>query len=211
MKYFSSLALSLTIILIIAGCGIPAPQATPTLDADIQGTIVAAAMTVIAETQAAIPTAIPLPTATLTNTPAPTDTLLPLPSLEAAFTPNPNGNPAGNDPCIYQTLPPSLPGEQIKVRIDNGTKATVSVSVKSTAKRTTGFMRLSRLHPGAGRVSCPYGPGGRLLYHLGLEPRPEKLFYRDQWKHLPQWFRTRGIYDHHQRDHPWIVEPRKTN
>ena len=129
MKYFSSLALSLTIILIIAGCGIPAPQATPTLDADIQGTIVAAAMTVIAETQAAIPTAIPLPTATLTNTPAPTDTLLPLPSLEAAFTPNPNGNPAGNDPCIYQTLPPSLPGEQIKVRIDNGTKATVSVSV----------------------------------------------------------------------------------
>ena len=129
MKSFSRLALSLTILLIIAGCGAPAPQATPTVSSDVQATIVSAAMTVIAQTQAAIPTATPLPTAT----PVPTDTLVPLPTLsgevEVTPNPNPNGNPAGNDPCIYQTLPPSIPGEQIKVRIDNGTKATVSVSV----------------------------------------------------------------------------------
>ena len=129
MKYFSSLALYLVITLILSACGPRVPQAAPPINAvDLQSTMVAAAMTVVAETQAAIPTATPPPpTATFTDTPAPTNTFLPLPSSEVPFTPG--GNSGGEDPCIYKVLPGSLEGEPVRIRIDNGTNATVSVSV----------------------------------------------------------------------------------
>ena len=125
MKYFSSLTLVLVITLIISACG---AEAAPTVDAiDIQSTVAAAAFTVIAETQAAIPTA--TPSATFTDTPAPTKTFLPLPPSELTFTPVPNGISGSGDPCLSKTLPDSLQGEPVRMRIDNSTKATVSVSV----------------------------------------------------------------------------------
>jgi hypothetical protein len=89
----------------------------------------AAAFTMVAETQAAIPTATLAPTATITNTPAPTITPLPLPSSQVPVTPVPSSDSGGEDPCLTQTLPPTLQGKPLKMRIDNSTKATVAVSV----------------------------------------------------------------------------------
>jgi hypothetical protein len=131
MKLFSILTLLLMITLNISACGAPGAQATPAINAvDIQNTISAAAFTVVAETQSAIPTATPPPpTATFTDTPAPTNTFLPLPSSVVTFTPPPNANSGSGDPCINKVLPASLTGEPVKMRIDNSTKATVSVSV----------------------------------------------------------------------------------
>jgi len=119
------------ITLIISACG-AAPQATPTVNLnDRQSTAIAAAVTNLAETQAAIPSATPPP-------PTATATLPPIPTLGPTFTPNPGGisftptpvetsSPA--DPCINKVLPASLVGQTIKIRIDNPTKATIMVSV----------------------------------------------------------------------------------
>lgn len=128
MKRFSTLTSLLGITLILSACGAPAtPTAAPV---DLQGTIAAAAFTVVAETQAAIPTATPIPpTATFTDTPPPTITLIPLPSSAVSSTPAPNGNSGGDDPCIHKVMPEPLQGEPVRVRIDNSTKATLSVSV----------------------------------------------------------------------------------
>ena len=130
MKCFSILTLVLMITLILSACG---AQATPIPIGnaiDIQGTVAAGALTMVAETQAAIPTATPLPpTATSTDTPAPTNTLLPLPSSEVTSTSVPGGNPGGGDPCINKVLPASLQGETVKIRIDNSTEAALSLTV----------------------------------------------------------------------------------
>ena len=154
MKRFSILILVLMITLIISACGARGAQATPppTFNAvDIQSTAFAAALTLVAETLSAIPTATPLPpTATFTNTPAPTDTLLPLPSLGVIFTPVPNGNSGSGDPCINKVLPESLPGEPVKIRVDNSTKATVSVSV---------YLQQTGPQTECGYRSCTLGAG----------------------------------------------------
>jgi hypothetical protein len=127
-KYFSILTLVLMAPLIIGACGAPA---TPTANTvDIQSTVAAVALTMIAETQAAIPTVTPPPpTETPTNTPAPSATFLPLPSSAITLTPVPNGNAGGGDQCINKVLPATLQGETIKIRINNSTKADLTVSV----------------------------------------------------------------------------------
>ena len=128
-----ALAQALVITLIISACG--APQATPTPignAVEMQNTISAAAFTIVAETQAAIPTTTPPPpTATVTaaHTPAATTTLPAMPTLGATFTALPVVNAGTGDPCITTVLPASLEGETIKIRIDNPTKATLMVSV----------------------------------------------------------------------------------
>lgn len=128
MKHYSVLTLVLMIMLLVSGCGTQAaPTASPV---DFQGTVAAAAFTVIAETQAAIPTATPIPpTATSTNTPIPTNTIPPLTSLPGTLTPVPGGNSGGEDPCINKTLPESLQGDPIRMRLNNSTKAKVSATV----------------------------------------------------------------------------------
>ena len=131
MKYFSILSLVLMIVLITAACGARVAQATPTVNpVDLQGTMAAVAFTMVAETQAAIPTATPpSPTATFTNTPAPTDTLPPLPASGGTLTPVQNGNSSNVDPCVNKVMPTSLPGETVKIRLNNSTKATLAFSV----------------------------------------------------------------------------------
>lgn len=133
MKHFSIftqvLAQALVITLIISACG---AGVTPTANAiDLPGTISAAGSTVIAETQAAIPTATPLPpTAIPTDTPALLPTFPPAPSLDATtFVVTPAGISSTKNPCINQVLPAPLVGAPIKIRIDNPTKATLNVSV----------------------------------------------------------------------------------
>jgi hypothetical protein len=130
MKRFSIPIQALVVMLIITACGERGPQPTPTINpVELQSTMMSAALRIVAETQAAIPTATPPPTATVTNTPAPTATFLALPSPETAFTPLPGGNSSAGDPCIYQTLPAPLVGDRIRIRIDNPTQSTLMVSV----------------------------------------------------------------------------------
>lgn len=131
MKCYSIFSLLLMIILVLTACGQRPPEAAPTVNpADLQSTVAAAAFTVIAETQAAIPTATPLPpTPTFTYTPLPTITLIPAPSSEATQAAVPNPTSGSGDPCLTKVLPPTLAGSPIRIRIDNSTRATVSVSV----------------------------------------------------------------------------------
>ena len=131
MKRFSSLTLILMSALIISACGARDAQATPTINPlDLQSTIAAAAFTMLAETQAAIPTATPIPpTATFTNTPLPTDTPFSLTSSGVTLTPVPNGNAGAGDPCIHQVMPASLEGKTVKIRVNNSTRTAVSFSI----------------------------------------------------------------------------------
>ena len=143
MKCFSILTLVLTSTLIISACGAQAIP-TPTVNAvDVQSSAAAVAFTMVAETQAALPTATPPPpTATSTDTPAPTDTLPPLPPSEMTLTPDPNDNSGGGDPCVNKVMPTSLPGETVKIRLNNSTKATLAVSVylnQTTPQGTCGY------------------------------------------------------------------------
>lgn len=127
----SNLTLALAITLIVSACGARSEtEAAPTINAaDLQSTVIAAAFTLVAETQAAIPTSTIPPTAAATNTPAFTATLPPLPTLGATFTASPAPNPNAGDPCINNVLPASLTGEKIKIRIDNPTKAAINLTV----------------------------------------------------------------------------------
>lgn len=127
MKRLSIFTQLLMITLFITACG---AKATPTINAiDFQGTLLAAASTGIAQTQAAIPTATITPTATVTNTPAPTATFPIVPTFDPALTSLPVANPGTQDPCINQVLPATLNGKPIKIRIDNPTKGTVNITV----------------------------------------------------------------------------------
>jgi hypothetical protein len=114
-------------MLIVSACGARSEtESTPTINPlDLQSTVVAAAYTLVAETQAAIPTATLPPTATVTNTAEPTATFIPLSNPGATFTPL----PGAGDPCINQVLPDPLEGERIKIRIDNPTKAAINLTV----------------------------------------------------------------------------------
>ena len=128
MKRLSILTSTFVIMLVVSACGVRVvPQDAPTINpVDLQVTAISAASTIIAETQAAIPTITSIPpTATVTNSPVPTNTFIPLPTEGAASTPN----PGAVDPCIDKVLPGKLTGKPIKIRIDNPTKATINLTV----------------------------------------------------------------------------------
>jgi hypothetical protein len=126
LKRFSILIFIITVI--ISACG---AQATPAVNpVDMQSTAVAAALTILAETQAAIPTATPpSPTVVPTNTLETFVTSTPLPTLEVSLTPAPTEKPSAGDPCINNVLPGSLAGQKIKIRIDNPTNGTINLTV----------------------------------------------------------------------------------
>ena len=184
MKYYSILTVVLMSTLIISACG-AGREATPlpTLDpVDLQNTAAAVAFTMVAQTQAAIPTATPPPpTATVTNTPPPTETFLPLPSSEVpssevTFTQVPSGNSGAGDPCIDQVLPASLQGEPVRIRINNSTKAALSVSVylqQTTPQSECGY-RSYTLEPGQFVVINDLVEGCYTLW--AWNPDPEDYF-----------------------------------
>ena len=132
MKHFFTLTI-VVIAMLITACGAPA---APTMQAvDVQNTAVAAAFTMVAETQAAIPTATPLPpTEPPTQTPLPTNTPLPLPTsatsvvISSPTTASVGGNNSGGDPCATRVL--SAPeGRETVIKIANTTKLGVTVSI----------------------------------------------------------------------------------
>jgi len=116
-------------VLVLTACG---PEPEPTMSpADVQGTAMAAAMTMVAETQAAIPTATSIPpTEPPTATPFPTSTVPPLnidtltPTLVQAVSALPTNTTAAsvgaNDPCNAPLT--SWDGESAKMWLRNATK-----------------------------------------------------------------------------------------
>ncbi|MBL8106115.1 MAG: hypothetical protein JNJ72_11150 [Anaerolineales bacterium] len=127
MKKLTVLLSVLAISALMAGCGGGEP-AVPTLSVgDVQSTAVSAAFTIVAETQAAIPTNTPLPpTETPTSTPAATNTSVPLPTLESTLTNTPAST--SGDPCATRVLGKPL-GKETTIKIENLTKSRVAVSL----------------------------------------------------------------------------------
>ena len=129
-------------VTILSACG---PTPAPTMSvADIQGTAVAGAWTVVAMTQAAIPTATPIPP-TETPSPTPLPTFTPLPPPTSAFPTQPvlgaptNIPPGGAtaDPC-NQFLASNAPGRYVNVQIMNKTTGTAKLSLALTQKTVFG-------------------------------------------------------------------------
>lgn len=131
MKRLSIFTLILVATLILSACGAEPPP--PTMNAvDVQNTAVAAAFTMVAQTQAAIPTATPLPpTEAPTQTPLPTDTPLPLPTTNVTVTSTTtpvSSNNSGGDPCQTRVLSPER-GRETIIRVVNTTNVTITVSM----------------------------------------------------------------------------------
>ncbi len=129
MKYLSTLITIVAITVLVSACGAqPAPTVNP---ADIAGTAQAAALTMIAQTQAAIPSATPLPpTETPTLTPMPTDTPLALPTIAVLASPTTASasNNASGDPCATRVLGKPK-GHPTTIRIWNHTSVPITVSM----------------------------------------------------------------------------------
>jgi hypothetical protein len=128
MKLFKTLASAILLATLISGCG--AQPAVPTISAEqVQGTAISAASTMVAQTQAAIPTATPLPpTETLTATPIFTDTPVSSPTPAISPTPAPPTADPNVDPCSTRVLSPTR-GRETVIRIVNTTRQPVQVSL----------------------------------------------------------------------------------
>jgi len=125
MKRLSTVIVLVAIAMIVSACGADAP---PTVNpVDVQNTAISAAFTMVAQTQAAIPTAtLPPPTETPTQTPMATVTPLLLPTLDVTIAP-PTAT-AGGDPCATRVL--SKPkGKETVIRVWNTTKVAIRVSM----------------------------------------------------------------------------------
>jgi hypothetical protein len=132
MKRFSTLSMIMLIVMLISACG-GGQSAEPTINPeDIQSTAVAAAFTIVAETQAAIPTNTPLPpTETASPTPLPTDTPIPSPTtdpLAVTATLVPTQQSSGGDPC-NAPLGANVSGRPAKINLVNNTKGDLVVSL----------------------------------------------------------------------------------
>jgi len=130
MRHLKTLSIFIVATLISA-CG---SEVTPTINAvDVQNTAVAAAFTLVAETQAAIPTATPLPPTEIpTQTPLPTNTPLILPTSAALATFTPvavSTTSGGGDPCLTRILSWSPKGRPATIRLVNTTRSSITVSV----------------------------------------------------------------------------------
>jgi hypothetical protein len=157
MKKLISLAMLLTVIL--SACGAQTP-ATPT--PDVLATANAAAATMIAQTQAAMPTATPIPP---TNTPEPTPTLAPTLALP----------PTSSIPTLPPTQPPSAgtncngmmdvgaSGRTTPVMFKNDTKypITLTIGISSPNKfGQCGMISRALAKNGSTSVDVPYAYDG---------------------------------------------------
>lgn len=117
------LPILLALAILLTGCG---PQGTPTMaPADVEGTAVSSAWTMVAETQNAIPTATSLPpTETPSPTPLPTFTPLALPTLQPVL-PTATAAASSNNSCL-KPLDVAAAGKVCRVRIENESGGTLS-------------------------------------------------------------------------------------
>jgi len=150
--------LGMILCLVLSACG--GEPAAPTLSsADVGATAQAAAFTMIAETQAAIPTNTPLPpTATFTSTPLPTETATSTPTLDpslptATFTLAPQASGPTQDPCNKILSQWEVP--TIKIQVTNETQPQGSIVLSlyvTTALGECGFVPVT-----GGAFSGPAG------------------------------------------------------
>ena len=128
MKLFKSILNIIIVGTLLSACG---AEPAPTMSAaDVQSTAVSSAFTMVAQTQAAIPTNTPFPpTETPTNTPVPTDTPAVPPTLAARPTIAPPTTDPNVDPCSNRVLAANPNGKPTKIRIVNTTKYPVTVSL----------------------------------------------------------------------------------
>ena len=115
---------------ILTACG--GEPAAPTLSPEeVQGTAISAAFTMVAQTQAAVPTNTPLPpTETPSPTPLPTFTALPSPTLDFALLPTATqaASSGGGGTCD-SVLNLGEAGPQSNIRLQNKIDGTASVSI----------------------------------------------------------------------------------
>lgn len=126
-KLIPTLAL---VAVFLAACG--GAPAEPTLSPEqVQGTAIAAAFTMVAQTQAAIPTATPLPpTETPSPTPLPTFTPPPTPTLDFALLPTATQATTSNTGGLCSgIINLGEAGPQSNIRLENTTKGTAAVSL----------------------------------------------------------------------------------
>lgn len=135
MKRFSKFSLILAVIMLISACsGQSASIPTAISGEEIQQTAVAAAFTIVAETQAAIPTNTPLPpTETASPTPLPTETPIPSPTPNASlptetFLPTQTSASSNADPC-NAVLGGSVTGNSTTINLVNNTRGDLVVSL----------------------------------------------------------------------------------
>jgi hypothetical protein len=122
------LPILIAITLLLTAC---APEAAPTMAAaDVQGTAISAAFTMVALTQMAIPTATPLPpTETPSPTPLPTFTLQPvIATLEPLILPTATSAPSDPNNC-NRVLNMGEAGPTKNVRIENTNKSKINLSL----------------------------------------------------------------------------------
>ncbi len=123
--------------LLLASC---APAATPSVDAvQIQASAAAAAATMIAKTQAAMPTDTPVPPTPLpSDTPVPSATPLALPTLQGLSTPTgSSGSGTSTGECNH-LLDVGASGPQATLMVRNDTKGPVTFSMGLGAKNSFG-------------------------------------------------------------------------
>lgn len=115
---------------VLSACG-PEPEPTMSVE-DIQGTAVSAAFTMIAETQAAMPTATPIPpTETPPPTPIPTNTVPPLelPTQSVAAAEPTVTAPADLCSDLRHVIPGDAAGPKTTIKIENEHKSAATISL----------------------------------------------------------------------------------
>src|SRR5512140_672960 len=122
--------------LLLGAC---APKAAPTVDpAQIQASAVAAASTMIAQTQEAMPTDTPVPPTPLPSlTPLPSPTTGVLPTLQNLPAPTTASSGSGAGDCNHP-LDVSASGAQAPVLINNDTKGPITFTLYLGSKNSFG-------------------------------------------------------------------------
>jgi hypothetical protein len=117
-------------LFLLSACG---PEPEPTMSAaEVQGTAVAAAWTMVAETQAAIPTATLIPpTDTPIPTLPPTATPILLPTQPISVLPTDTQTAASGDICqdLKHVIPAEAAGPKTTIKIVNEHKVPVTISL----------------------------------------------------------------------------------
>jgi hypothetical protein len=127
MNLFRTILLLTILGILVSGCG---AEPVPTVSsADIQTTAISAASTMVAQTQAAIPTAtLPPPTETSTPTQVATNTPEASPTLAVTLTAAPPTTDPNADPCDTRVLS-APPGRETTIRLVNNTNVPIKISI----------------------------------------------------------------------------------